>query len=58
MTEPVWTFPGPILDMLADALWEMNDAPRHYVSRVQWKAQKVRLRTDSGWVTIRRLEGT
>lgn len=59
MSEPVWTFPGPILDMLAKGLEEMADPP-DYIRTVgpTLKVSKVAMMTDSGWVTIRRLEGT
>ena len=67
-TEPVWTFPGPILDMLAKGLvaTEPGTAGCHWYVVSAWdeatmtptKTNTVRLETDSGWVTIRRLEGT
>ena len=61
MTDPVWTFPGPILDILAEGIGRGGVEARVYT---MWKrgrepyTYEVELLTDSGWVTIRRLEGT
>ncbi len=52
--EPTFTFPPPIIEALADALWEMKDAPPHCVSRVNWRVMRINLKTDSGWITILR----
>lgn len=66
-SEAVWTFPGPILDMLAKGLVAMLSQRGDCFWQVygDWdatmqptKTHKVRIKTDSGWVTIRRLEGT
>lgn len=65
--EPVWTIPGPILEMVAKGLVDSDPGTFGHGWQVigEWddsarptKTHKVRIKTDSGWVTIRRLEGT
>lgn len=66
-SEAAWTFPGPIIDMLAKGLvgLEPGTAGCDWYIIGEWddamgptKTHTCRLKTDSGWVTIRRLEGT
>lgn len=48
MSEATFTIPGPILDMLAKGLREMDDPPRHLLSADTECLHHVYLVTDAG----------
>lgn len=48
MSEATFTIPGPILDMLAQGLREMRDAPRWVITHGRVGTHKVWMKTDAG----------